>query len=75
MLDLFGRRYVIDHCISAFRIQAEEKIYRVYVTDGLRALCGGQGDRYYDLITPGKEETRTAEEIIDNIKGKLNGCI
>lgn len=46
--------------------------YRFYVTDALKAI-GGLDKRYYDIIEfkPPIEETRTPEEIIANIRGKL----
>lgn len=47
------------------RINAE--IYRVYVTDCLYSLCAAWGNkpsrRYYDLLHPTPEDTRTGEEI------------
>lgn len=55
------------------RIKDDERdmIYRIYVTDSLKAI--GQLDvRYYDFIKNTPIETRSAEEIIDHIKGKLN---
>ena len=42
--------------------------YRIYITDSLKYLAG-INIRYADLFVP--EETRTAEEVIDNIKSKL----
>lgn len=42
--------------------------YRIYITDGLKFLAG-LNIRYADLFLP--EETRTAEEVITGIKGKL----
>ncbi len=49
-----------------------EDAYRIYVTDALKGL-GGFDKRYVDLIDikPQIEETRTAEEIIESIRGKL----
>ena len=64
-------RYV---CAKLEHAQKEEA-YRVYVTDALRAILGGEENaRYKDWITPPQEETRTAEEIIDHIKQKLAGA-
>ena len=41
-----------------------KEMYRVYVTDYIRAFCGGEnGLRYYDW-THKKRDDRTAEEII-----------
>lgn len=47
-----------------------DEAYRIYVTDALR-LIGRLNIRYFDMINPGVEETRTAEEIIDSISAKL----
>lgn len=64
-------------------------MYRIYVTDTLqcianeiKVLFSKSGDyaikkRYYDFYKevnkPGKEETRTGDEIIADLKGKLEG--
>lgn len=57
-------------------------MYRVYVTDALMATvnntsryAGGTTikDRYFDMVSPQKEETRTAEEIIEHIRSGLRG--
>ena len=84
MLDLFGRGYVIDHCISSFKNRNEEKTYRMYVTDALFALTnmankhwGGDGNaltkRYAEIITIKKEKDESAEDIINRIKSKIGG--
>lgn len=76
---------MIDHCISLFRRKQKEKIYQVYVTDALKMICENTGKmygglspkyRYLELIDPidakkQKEETRTAQEVIDHIKNKM----
>ncbi len=52
----------------------EEKAYRIYVTDSLRAIINNPSNgRYIDAIKPHKVETRTATEIIDHIKNGLKG--
>ena len=71
MLELYGSGYVIEHCISAFRKSQEEKAYRIYVTDALYYL-GGLNMRFADIIKPQVHETRSANEIIDNLKAKLS---
>ena len=83
-LEIFGKGYVIEHCVAFFQRQQKEEEYRVYVTDTLKAMAesiahayGGSVPkyRYADIIQPGKpevEETRTAQEIISNISKKLN---
>lgn len=45
-----------------------EWAYRIYVTDALKIL-GGLNMRYADAFTP--DDPRTANEVIDGIKGKL----
>lgn len=77
LLELLGRRYVVEHCVSAFNRIQEEKAYRIYVTDCLRALGYKMGTiekapRYADAImnkTQGPE--KTSEEIKQNIFEKL----
>ena len=76
-----GIGYVIEHYISFFHKEQEEKAYRVYVTDTLRLVAEntakmGQGGsyikaRYIEVIEPPKEEKRSADEVINNIKTKL----
>lgn len=57
-----------------------DKSYRIYVTDSLKMIsentskyAGGSSFnmRYWDIIKKPVNETRTSEEIIDGIKGKL----
>lgn len=60
---------MIDHCVSAFLEIRKEELYRAYVTDALKAI-GNLNIRYMDYFKP--VETRTSDEIIDNIKNKLN---
>ena len=48
----------------------EERLYKLYLTDSLMAI--GQLDtRWADLIKKPLVETRSSEEIIDGIKGKI----
>lgn len=75
----------MDHCISSFQKEQEEKAYRIYITDALQAIAentqrfaGGMkmNKRFYDIIAkPQKHEEETADEIILRLKGKINGCI
>ena len=39
MLNIYGKRYVIEHCISEYLKRREEKLYRIYVTDALKAIA------------------------------------
>lgn len=36
---MFGKGYVIEHCISLFSKKQIEKAYRIYVTDCLKAIA------------------------------------
>lgn len=77
---------MIDHCVAFFRNQQKDEAYRIYITDTLKAIAentskqfGGQYPklRYADLIkaadaTEPTQETRTPQEIISNMKNKLN---
>ena len=38
-LELYGKGYVNDWCISLFYKEQEEKRYRIYVTDCLQTIC------------------------------------
>lgn len=63
-------RYVLSRC----RLADRDEIYRIYVTEGIRVLCGGK-QTYFDLVAPlspmYEEETRTPEEIIEHISDVL----
>lgn len=72
MLELFGRGYVIEHCISSFQKYNEEMTYRVYVTDLLKALARQDKiPRYYDLVKREKKEQKNAKEVKAKIRGKF----
>lgn len=58
------------------RIETENRAetYRIYSAEVLRALAkawGYDAKSYIDILHPPPEETRTADEIIDGIKNKL----
>lgn len=67
---------MIEHCIAAFNNMQEEKIYRVYVTDALKALTGGKR-RYYNIIDTTPKVECSYDEIMnsvwDNILGDSEG--
>ena len=51
-----------------------EEVYRIYVTDGIRALVRSeQNPRWIDLLAEHEEETRTAEDIIATVRKSLGG--
>jgi hypothetical protein len=64
------------------RREREFQAYQIYVTDSLRQITentakyGGGGyikARYYDILHPKPEETRTAEEIVEHVTKRLKG--
>ena len=59
---------MIEHCVSAFLERKKTEVYRIYVTDALGAAYK-LDVRYADLWKP--QETRTPEEVISTLKGKL----
>lgn len=71
MVDLMGKGYVVDYCISLLRKKQEQRRFQVYLTDVLmvmnnnivRAFGGGKiTQRYADYFK--KEDTRTAGQIV-----------
>lgn len=74
MLTLFGIDYVIDHVIAEIKRQDEEKAYKIYVTDALRAIANNSAQaaveqrsytsltkRWAEIIEP-QEEPQEIEE-------------
>ena len=51
-----------------------EEAYRIYVTDSIKLLAEGKCSavRYVNIIKPAHEDDREPDEIIGNIKDKLN---
>ena len=58
---------------SRIKREAEERIYRIYVTDSLYMQGRNQmpKQRYIELLNPKKEDIRTAEEIADDVFNKI----
>ena len=87
LLDLFGRGYVIEHCMSPFKKRQEEKAYKIYMSDVGYVLANIVGktlygakeniiaQRFCEIIEPTKEEKEeeTEEQIIARIRKKLEG--
>lgn len=81
---MFGREYVVDHCVLTYKQKIRKEAFEVYVTDALHILAesvskirGGRylPTRFKDLfdVTPKEEgEERTAEDIINRIKQGLS---
>jgi hypothetical protein len=77
---MFGWGYVINSCISLFKNQQEEKAYKNYVTECLRIITEntakfGGGSymqiKFSELIDQKPQDDRTADEIIQGIKEKV----
>lgn len=64
----------LPHVIKA---DMDEILFRVYITDTALSFItamqqgGERPARYYDMIHPAPEETRTSDEIIDHMREKL----
>lgn len=54
------------------RLEREERefAYRIFVTDCLGKICGLK-TRYYDIVSEHPVETRSADDIIVDIRMKL----
>lgn len=63
--------------MARFHQRAEIDAYRFYVADTLYFMANGKAPdkRLRELLNPPKEETRTAEEIIDSVKTKLERLV
>lgn len=71
---------MLDHCISFFNRITKENMFKSYIADALKIISENTGKffgggyiniRYADLIDSKPKETKTADEIINNIKDKL----
>lgn len=80
-MDLFGKAYVIDHCVKMYNDAQRQETYKIYVSDVLRILAentakivgGGYiKKRYIELMEPEKckKDNRSAQEIIDDVVNK-----
>ena len=73
MLDLLGRGYVADCCISTANFRRSRQNYETYMADAayvtMNFMTNGKADvpRYYDLLHPKKEDKRSGEEIAADI--------
>lgn len=70
LLNLFGSYYVIEHVIAEANKRSEERFYRIYASDMLKAIAESLGaevnERYVDLIN-NDVDTRTGDEIAADI--------
>lgn len=66
---------MIEHCITVFQKRAEEKMYRMYVTDALKAITENTArretttilsKRFVELISETEPE-KTGDEIAEEV--------
>lgn len=76
-LRLFGKPYILQHCLDTLRQEHITLSYQAYMTDALMYLTGAE-ERWYDMVA-GLVENRpqppqpSADEVIARIKNGLNG--
>ena len=86
LLELFGRRYVIDHCISQLKKFSEDEIFRIYITDALKAIANntgkltsggvGMAKRFSELIVhTDNQNTDKAEIKAEKIKMRIKNVL
>ena len=82
LLEIFGKSYIIQHCVAFLKNRAIHKAYQMYVTDALKVIAentsrmGGGATlnmRFADIVSDEKPDERTEEDIINSIKEKLRG--
>jgi metal-dependent amidase/aminoacylase/carboxypeptidase family protein len=80
LLEILGKNYIVQHCVVFLDNKAKEMAYQSYIADCLKAIADNTANmyggttirlRYADLISNEKPETRTEEEVINDIKEKL----
>lgn len=79
---MYGRGYVIEHCVASFRKKQQIISFATYITDGIKIVAensarinGGSilTERFIDIIRPEKEQKKekTQDEIIQHLRDKL----
>ncbi len=80
MLNLLGRRYVIEHAVAFYNERQKREVLHIYITDALKVIAentawfsGGDviNARYYDIMHP--KPTMSAANVRARIKAKLRG--
>lgn len=75
-MELFGKGYVIEHCIAFSRTRQENRLYRAYVTDLLRvqaeilaAYTGAEinAKDFKEVVGWVKRDERSGDEIAADI--------
>ena len=68
---MFGKDYILEHVISEANKRTKQEMYEVYMSDiglALVSALGAKGvKRYYDYIHQDKQESKPADEIVQDI--------
>ena len=80
MIDIMGRRYIIEHIATEYRRRKVYEAYQIYVTDCLKGIADmnlkyfshnnnaeAVRMRFAEILKPEKADKRTANEIADDI--------
>lgn len=80
MIDLLGRRYIIEHIASDYRRRKRYEAFQIYVTDVLKGIADLNlkyfsrdntaeyiTRRFYEVLNPAKIDTRSADEIASDV--------
>lgn len=71
-MDLLGIGYAVDHCIADHNARVERQNWEIYISDAAAALVNlrskeGGFPRFWDIMHPKPEDSRTGEEIAEDI--------
>lgn len=79
MLTLFGIDFIIDHVLSEIKRQNEEKSYKIYVTDALRAIANNSAQaaveqRSYISLTKRWADIFESQERPQEVEEDMRSC-
>ena len=75
-VEIFGKGYIVEHCVALFKKRNEELLFRRYVADSIHMInsllykkLGGSAYKqsYSELTAPQKEQERSGDEIAADI--------
>ena len=73
-MNLYGRKYVIEHVVTEFQLDMEDRRYKAYITDALMILTKNTanfaGGNYLNVRWGEKfiqHDTRTGDEIAADV--------
>lgn len=77
---MFGVEYISQHVRQAYAQEQKGEAYKLYIAETLRSIsestakfAGGSymAAKWADVTNPKPEETRTPEQVINHVLGKL----